>query len=112
MPGSLSGRGRRQPAHYLAGEGGSPHTHLEPLPPRVLPTASGAGPAVLPAELLGRVRAELPMIGELEEREQVLVSAWLTGLRSALTRRDQLASLPGYDPARCGERIAALPPRH
>ncbi len=23
---------------------------------------------------------------------------------------DQLASLPGYDPARCGEHIAALPP--
>ena len=27
------------------------------------------------------------MVGELGEREQVLVSAWLTGLRSARTRR-------------------------
>lgn len=32
---------------------------------------------------------------------KVLSSAWLL---------DQLASLPGYDPARCGERIATLPP--
>ena len=54
---------------------------LEPLP------ASGAGPAVLAAELTGRIRAELPVIGELGEREQVLVAAWLTGLRSARTHR-------------------------
>jgi hypothetical protein len=47
----------------------------------------GAGSAVLAGELLGRVRAELPAVGELGEREQVLVSAWLTGLRSARTRR-------------------------
>ena len=43
--------------------------------------------AVLAAELLGRVRAELPAVGKLGEREQVLVAAWLTGLRSARTRR-------------------------
>jgi integrase/recombinase XerD len=54
---------------------------LERLP------VSGGGPAVVAAELLGRVRAELPVIGGLEEREQVLVAAWLTGLRSARTRR-------------------------
>jgi len=56
---------------------------LERLPA----AAPGAGPAVLAAELMGRVRAELPAVGELGEREQVLVSAWLTGLRSARTRR-------------------------
>ena len=39
------------------------------------------------AELLGRMRAELAVNGELGEREQVLMSAWLTGLRSARTRR-------------------------
>ena len=39
------------------------------------------------AELLGRIRAELPVIGELEERDQVLVAAWLTRLRSVRTRR-------------------------
>src|SRR4249920_253931 len=60
---------------------------LEPLPAPVLPATPGASPAVLAAELLGRVRAELPVVGGLGEREQVLVSAWLTGLRSARTRR-------------------------
>jgi integrase/recombinase XerD len=39
------------------------------------------------AEVLGRVRAELPVVGGLGGREQLLVSAWLTGLRSARTRR-------------------------
>ena len=54
---------------------------LEPLPA----AACGAGPAVLAAELLGRVPAELPVINDLGEREQILVAAWLTGLRSART---------------------------
>ena len=49
--------------------------------------APGTGPAVVAAELLGRVRAELPVIGELGEREQLVVAAWLTGLRSARTPR-------------------------
>jgi integrase/recombinase XerD len=60
---------------------------LERLPARVLPAAPHAARAVLAGELLGRVRAELPAVGELREREQVLVAAWLTGLRSARTRR-------------------------
>ena len=60
---------------------------LEPLPARFSAAAPGAGPAALAAELLGRVRAELAVVGELGEREQVLVAAWLTGLRSARTRR-------------------------
>jgi hypothetical protein len=38
---------------------------------------------------------------EVQALAKVLSSRWLL---------DQLASLPGYDPARCGERIAALPP--
>ena len=42
---------------------------------------------MLAAELLGRMRAKLPVIGELGEREHVLVAGWLTGLRSARTRR-------------------------
>ena len=46
--------------------------------------------------------------GQVSSREvqgllKVLASAWLL---------DQLASLPGYDPGRCGEPIATLPPRH
>jgi hypothetical protein len=60
---------------------------LERLPALVSPAAPGAGPAAVAAELVGRVRAELPAVGELGEREQVLVAAWLTGLRSARTRR-------------------------
>jgi integrase/recombinase XerD len=47
----------------------------------------GPAPAAVAAELLGRIRAQLPVIGELGEREQILVAAWLTGLRSARTRR-------------------------
>jgi hypothetical protein len=39
---------------------------------------------------------------EVQGLLKILSSAWLL---------DQLASLPGYDPARCGEHIAALPPR-
>ncbi len=60
---------------------------LERLPAPVSPAARGAGPAAIAGELLGRMRAELPRVGELGEREQLLVSAWLTGLRSARTRR-------------------------
>jgi putative molybdopterin biosynthesis protein len=45
--------------------------------------------------------------GQFASREvqgllKILSSAWLV---------DQLATLPGYDPARCGERIATLPQR-
>src|SRR5207253_2701199 len=60
---------------------------LELMPVSVSAAAPAAGLAVLAAELLGRVRAELPAVGELGEREQLLVSAWLTGLRSPRTRR-------------------------
>jgi integrase/recombinase XerD len=47
-------------------------------------------------ELLGRMRAELPAVGELGEREQVLVSAWLTGLWSARTRRAYAADVAAW----------------
>ena len=40
---------------------------------------------------------------EVQGLLKVLSSAWLL---------DQLGCLPGYDPGRCGERIAALPLRH
>ena len=70
---------------------------LELLPARVLRAAPGIGPAAVAAELLGRVRAELPVIGELGERDQVLVSAWLTGLRSAHPPRLTLRRAAGPD---------------
>jgi putative molybdopterin biosynthesis protein len=40
---------------------------------------------------------------EVQGLLKILSSAWLV---------DQLANLPGYDPARCGDRIATLPQRH
>ena len=60
------------------------------------------------AELLGRVRAELPMIGELGEREQLLVSAWLTGLRSARTRRAYAADVAAWLGWLAGRETGAL----
>ena len=42
------------------------------------------------------MRAELPVIGGLGEREQVLVAAWLTGLRSARTRRAYAADVVAW----------------
>ena len=65
---------------------------------------------MLAAELLGRIRAELPVIGELGERDQVLVSAWLTGLRSARTRRayaGDMAAWLGWLAARDTDVLAA-----
>ena len=53
--------------------------------PSLQPRWARAQRAVV-GELLARVRAELPAVGQLGEREQVLVAAWLTGLRSARTR--------------------------
>ena len=55
------------------------------LPVPVSPAAPSAGPAAIAGELVGRARASPPPVGGLGEREQVLVSAWLTGLRSART---------------------------
>jgi hypothetical protein len=47
------------------------------------------------------IPARLVSTPEVQGLLKVLSSAWLL---------DQLASLPGYHPARCGEHIAALPP--
>ena len=52
---------------------------LERLPAASAAAAPGAGSAVL--------AAELPVVGGLGVREHVLVAAWLTGPRSARTRR-------------------------
>ncbi len=48
------------------------------------------------------IPARLVSTPEVQGLLKVLSSAWLL---------DQLASLPGYDPARCGEQIATLPSR-
>jgi hypothetical protein len=81
---------------------------LERLPAPVSPGAAGAGPAAMAGELLGRVRAELPVASELGEREQVLVSAWLTGLRSARTRRAYAADVVAWLGWLAGRETGAL----
>ena len=48
------------------------------------------------------IPARLVSTPEVQGLLKVMSSAWLL---------DQLASLPGYDPARCGEQIATLPSR-
>jgi putative molybdopterin biosynthesis protein len=58
-----------------------------------IPLADELFDLVIPAD-----QADSPAVQGLL---QVLSSRWL---------HDQLASLPGYDPARCGEHIATLPP--
>ena len=72
--------------------------------------AAAAGPTAVAAELTGRIRAELPVIGTLAERDQVLVAAWLTGLRSARTRRayaGDMAAWLGWLAERDTEVLAA-----
>lgn len=59
-----------------------------------IPLASERFDLVIPADLAGS--------REVQGLIKVLSSRWLL---------DQLASLPGYDPARCGEHVATLPPR-
>jgi molybdate-binding protein/DNA-binding XRE family transcriptional regulator len=58
-----------------------------------IPLASERFDLVIPARLAGS--------REVQALIKVLSSRWLL---------DQLASLPGYDPSRCGEHVATLPP--
>ena len=58
-----------------------------------VPLAAERFDLVIPADLAGS--------REVQGLMKVLSSRWLL---------DQLASLPGYDPARCGEHVATLPP--
>ena len=81
---------------------------LERLPARVLSAGPGAVPAMLAGELLHRVRAELPVVGELGEPERLLVSAWLTGLRSARTRRAYAADVVAWLGWLAGRETGAL----
>lgn len=64
--------------------------------PRGLEQLPAHGAAAVAAELLGRIRTELPVISTLGEREQILVAAWLTGLRSARTRRAYVGDVTAW----------------
>jgi len=81
---------------------------LERLSVPVSATGFGVGPAAVAGELLGRVRAELPAVGELGQREQILVLAWLTGLRSARTRRAYAADVVAWVGWLAGRDTGAL----
>jgi len=59
-------------------------------------TAIGTGPGAVAAELLARISAELPVVTAMEEREQLLASAWLASLRSHRTRRAYAGDLAGW----------------
>jgi hypothetical protein len=69
---------------------------LELVPVPAAQPPIGAHAVAVAGELLARVRAELPAVGELGEREQLLAAAWLTGLRSARTRRAYAKDLVGW----------------
>ncbi|MCG8919433.1 tyrosine-type recombinase/integrase [Actinokineospora sp. PR83] len=55
-----------------------------------------AGSGAVTAELLARATAEFPTVVELGERERLLVSAWLSSLRSARTRRAYLQDVRAW----------------
>ena len=64
----------------------------------LVPRASARppGPAAIAAELLARTRAELPVLGGLGEREELLAAAWLASLRAPRTRRAYAGDLRGW----------------
>lgn len=47
-------------------------------------------------ELVGQLLRELPALAVLDERDRVLVAAWLAGLRSARTRRSYAGDMLGW----------------
>ena len=51
---------------------------------------------VLVVRMLGEMAAALPAVGGLGKREQLLISEWLTGLRSARTRRAYAGDLVAW----------------
>jgi len=65
----------------------------DPLPA----TAAWPGqPPAAAAELVARVRAELPVMSGLAPREELLAAAWLMSLRAARTRRAYAGDLAGW----------------
>ncbi|MGH3219393.1 MAG: tyrosine-type recombinase/integrase, partial [Streptosporangiaceae bacterium] len=68
---------------------GSPATGRTPA------TAAHPG-APVAAELVARVRLELPAMAALGQREGLLAAAWLTSLRSARTRRAYAGDLRAW----------------
>src|SRR5262245_40824415 len=61
-----------------------------------MPGPAGADPALVAGAPQPRPVGELPVVGELEGQERLLVSAWLTGLRSPSTRRAYAADVAAW----------------
>ena len=57
------------------------------------PVAAGHPGERAAAELVARVRTELPAMAGLSAREELVAAAWLMSLRSARTRRAYAGSL-------------------
>lgn len=62
---------------------------VAPVPGRV----ATIGSASVAVELVSRAVAEFPAVGELAQRERLLVAAWLASLRSPRTRRGYLGDV-------------------
>jgi integrase/recombinase XerD len=63
--------------------------------PAAVPRPVQGGPAAA-GELIARVRAELPHLAGLGQREELLAAAWLVSLRSARTRRAYAGDLQAW----------------
>ncbi len=72
--------------------------HPAALIPAESPTALSPGQAggTAAAELVARVRAELPNLADLGRREELLAAAWLMSLRAARTRRAYAGDLRAW----------------
>ena len=70
--------------------------------------ALGVGPTAVAGELVGRMQAMLSAVGSPGEQEQVLVSVWLTGVRSARTRRAYAADVVAWCGWSAGRNTGAL----
>ena len=84
---------------------------LEPLPAR-LPGRARRGPGGAGGRAGEPGAAEPPAISGLGKREQVLVSAWLTGLRSARTRRAYAGDVVAWLGWLAGRETGAPPGPH
>jgi integrase/recombinase XerD len=73
--------------------------HPAALIPAESPTAAlapGQAGSTAAAELVARVRAELPNLADLGRREELLAAAWLMSLRAARTRRAYAGDLRAW----------------
>jgi len=66
------------------------------IPAESTAAVAARAPAAAATELVTRVRAELPHLADLGQREELLAAAWLMSLRSARTRRAYAGDLRAW----------------